>query len=112
MNSIEIALYQKSAARPAFDMLSECKSLMRLHIGTGVALKTTPSKAATAFFADAGRFLETMGSSRGRKGAGMEILRFGKSASCFSIKEGGDEPRAWDAEEKEEFQELLRAKLV
>jgi len=91
-------------------MLGDCKGLQRLHIGQGVALNATPSKASKAFYGDAYRFLQVMGSVHGKKDAGIDILRFGKSAKCFSIKEG-DETRGWNDEEKEEFQSLLRAKL-
>ena len=70
----------------------------------------TPSKGAKEFFAEAGRFMEIMGRYRGNKEAGADVLRFGRSEKCFSIKDGED-VRMWDDDEKEEFMALIRAKL-
>ena len=107
---IEVSVYKKSVAVPAFSLLATCTSLIRLHLATGVGCNATPSKAAKAFFQDAARFMVAVGRRMDKKDAAMDIVRFGRSAKCFSVKEG-DETRVWDDAEKQEFEALLKAKL-
>ena len=94
----------------AFSMLSSCPNLQRLHLSTGVGCNATPTKAAKAFWQDAARLMEAIGKRTQKKDAAMEIIRFGRSEKCFSVKEG-DEVRAWEQAEKDEFTNVLRAKL-
>lgn len=110
LNSLEITNYQKTSAAAAFFMLTECRNLNRLHLSAGVALNCSSEKAAKTFHGEAYAFLESVGSRRNKKDAGLDVLRFGKSVKCFSIKDGS-ELRAWDDDEKDEFVEIVRAKL-
>ena len=111
LSFVEIGLYQPKNAMNALAMLGECRALQRVHIGQGVAINATPQKAAKAFFADAGRFLESQASYKGDKDSALQLLNFGKSVKCFSIKEGDGGVRAWSDEEKHEFVKLLAMKF-
>ena len=88
---VEIVAYQKNAAASSLQMLADSKQLWRVHIGTGVGTLSTPTK--------------------GSPEAALDVLRFGKTTRCFSIKEG-DDVRAWTDEERQEFQDLLLGKLM
>lgn len=91
-------------------MLTECKNLTKLHLSTAVAVKTTPTNAAKAFHGEAFCFLEAFGAQRNKKDAALDILKFGSSEACFSVKDG-DDVRKWTDTEKSEFVEILRGKL-
>lgn len=107
---IEVHAYKKASAVGMFNLLLNCTALSRLHLATGIALNSTPAKAANAFYKDAARFLDAMAIAKGSKEKGFAVLTFGKSNKAFSVKEG-DEHRAWTAEEKELFHELLKGKM-
>jgi len=107
---IEVYTYKKASAGGMFNLLISCTALSRLHLATGIAINSTPTKAANAFHKDAARFLDAMAVAKGDKEKGLDVLRFGKSNKAFSVKEG-DEHRAWTVEEKAEFLKLLEDKM-
>ncbi|GAB7341407.1 hypothetical protein MBLNU457_7659t1 [Dothideomycetes sp. NU457] len=107
---IEVQIYKKGSAAGMFNLLMNCTNLSRLHFATNIGMNSTPVKAANAFHKEAGRFLDAMAVAKGSKEKGFAVLSFGKSNKAFSVKEG-EEHRAWTAEEKAEFQELLKGKM-
>jgi len=107
ISSIEIDSYKKTCTATALDQIAECHNLRKIHIATGVGTKSSPSKAAKAFYSDAQFFIKSMASISGDPLHAYNLLRFGRSDKCFSIKDG-DDVRAWTQEEKVEFDEHLR----
>lgn len=110
LTKIELVTYTKAAALPMMTMLSECKNIQSLYIIGGFGMNTTPDKAAKQFYNDGHRFFQTMGSLRGDKFIGIDLISFGNK--CFTIKDKDeDEVREWDDDEVDDFDEALKAKL-
>jgi len=107
---IEVHQYKRAPAISMFSMLSTCTAIQRLHIATGIAVNAAPAKAVKAFHTEAQRFLGAMATIKGSKEAGLDVVKFGRSAKAFSVKED-DEVRGWTEEEKAEFHELLKGKM-
>ena len=108
LTRLDIFNLTKTTALPMMMMLSECKHIQRVHIIGGVGTNSLPEKAARVFYSDAYRFLQTMGSLRGDRFAGLDLLSFGKK--CFVVKEG-TETRMWTEDEIDEFTDALKGKL-
>ncbi|KAM3419858.1 hypothetical protein BST61_g3187 [Cercospora zeina] len=113
--SITVKNYQKSTVRTAFNVLAECKNLQRLRFDAGVFGEGDPQKAAKALFGDAHKFLQAMGTAKGRKDAGVDILSFGKQALTLKADttKNKDEKatKPWPDHMVSEMKECLKAKL-
>ncbi|KAF4552581.1 Hypothetical protein D9617_9g023700 [Elsinoe fawcettii] len=107
---VEISVYKKDSGM-ALTVISRCPKINRVHIGQGVGIAATPSKAAKAFYAENEYFFQTLARGSGNRNRGMDVLTTGKSNKCFSIKEGDGEKRAYTVEEKAEFEEILKAQI-
>ncbi|KAG8627525.1 hypothetical protein KVT40_005008 [Elsinoe batatas] len=103
---VEIMAYKKDSGN-ALSALARCPELKRIHISTGVGVGASPSKAAKGFHAENSFFYETVGHKAGDKYRGMDLVRFGLSEKCFSVKEGDGTKRRYTDEEREEFQECM-----
>lgn len=107
LKNIEITNYKKGLGHTSLSMLADCPSLERIHITNGVAVNCDPVKAAKNFFNDAANLLKsTLGRRNGDAAATLDLIRFGKTRTCFSIKEG-DVVRGYTKGEKELFEETL-----
>lgn len=109
LTNIEVTQYTKPTALSMMMMLSECKNLQRVRLGGGVGVNQTPDKAAKQFYTEASRFLQVMGSARGDRTAGIEVLSFGEK--CFTIKDDEGKLMQWDDDEVDDFTEALKARL-
>lgn len=89
--------------------LAEAKNLTRLHIDSGVFGEGDPGKAAKTFYADAYKFLESIGAAKGVKDAGVDVLDFGKTALTY--KDEKKHARPWAEALVVEFKDALRQKL-
>ncbi|KAK5172013.1 uncharacterized protein LTR77_003650 [Saxophila tyrrhenica] len=109
LNNIEIKNFVKTQSRNALNNLSNCPNITRLHIDTGVSGDGEPVKAAKTFWLDASKFLEAASARMGEKGAGVEVLSFGRQA--FTSKEGKGTAQPWPEEMRKEFIEELKGKM-
>jgi len=109
LHSLEIKTFIKTTSRNAMHFLAEAKNLTQLRIDSGVFNEGDPVKAAKAFYADAYKFLEAIGSEKGDKDAGVDVLEFGKTA--FTFKDEKKNPKPWAEALVTEFKENLRQKL-
>lgn len=119
---VEITSYKKDTGPMALSALAQCRKLGRVHLSTNVAMNATPSKAAKGFYSDNSHYFQTVATKMDAvesmnlpersfdKFRGIDVLRFGSSAKCFSVKEGED-TRAWTKEEKVEFGRILREQI-
>lgn len=90
--------------------LSDATNIQRLRIDIGVATnEPDPPKAAKGVHGDMYKFLEAIGTAKGDKAAGVDVLSLGKQALTFKDKKG--EARNYTEEMVEEFKETLKAKL-
>jgi hypothetical protein len=104
--NVEIKTWSKTSARNALNLLSSAIHLKRLHIDQGVITgEKDPNKAAAGFYKDAYKFLQAIGSARGDKAAGVEILDFGKSA--LQLKDSGGTPKGYSDEMVAKFKAEL-----
>ncbi|KAF2224961.1 hypothetical protein BDZ85DRAFT_317579 [Elsinoe ampelina] len=110
MSFIEIMTYKKDSGN-ALSALARCPELKRIHISTGVGVGASPSKAAKGFHAENSFFYETVGQRAGDKFRGMDLVRFGLSEKCFSVKEGDGTKRRYTDAEREEFRECMERLL-
>lgn len=108
---IEVEIYKRSCSSSLFNLLAHCPNLQRMHISSGVGLASTPQKAAKTFYGDARRLIDVLGRQRNSPSAFLDVIRFGRSDKCFSIKDG-DDLRAWNQEERQEFLDLLEAEAT
>lgn len=107
---VSIKTFVKTNARNAMHFLAESPNLVNLHLETGIYTGEDVAKAAKEFYDISYKFLEAVGSRKGDKTAGVDVLSFGNDA--FTFKAGQDKPkRPWDDDKKEEFCEALKAKL-
>ncbi|KAF2217886.1 hypothetical protein CERZMDRAFT_80541 [Cercospora zeae-maydis SCOH1-5] len=113
--SIIIKNYQRSTARTALNVLAECNNLTRLHFDAGVFSEGDPQKAAKALLGDAHKFLQAMGTAKGSKAAGVDILSFGKEALTLKpdTAKNKDEKatKPWPDHMVNEMKEILKSKL-
>nr|POE49491.1 hypothetical protein CFP56_50408 [Quercus suber] len=63
LRSVEVVAYTKTSSRMAFHLLTEARFLTRLHIDSGISTENDPIKAAKAFYSDAYKLLEAIGST-------------------------------------------------
>ncbi|PIA93714.1 hypothetical protein CB0940_04503 [Cercospora beticola] len=115
ITSVVIKNYQKATARTALNVLAECKNLTRVHFDSGVFSEGDPQKAAKALFGDAHKFFRAMGTAKGNKEAGVDILSFGKQALTLKTDspKNKDEKiaKAWPDHMVNEMRESLKSKL-
>ncbi|KAK3068235.1 hypothetical protein LTR53_014356 [Teratosphaeriaceae sp. CCFEE 6253] len=109
LTSLHVKSYIKASSRNAMYTLAGAKNLTRLHISSGVFADGDPGKAAKQFYADAYKFLESIGAAKGDKTAGVDVLQFGKQA--FTFKDDKKNVKPWTAPLIVEFKENLRIKL-
>ena len=109
LRSLELKAYIKTSSRNALHLLAEAKNITRLRINSGVFAEGDPGKGAKVFYADAYKFLEAIGTARGNKDAGVDVLEFGKQALTF--KDEKKNVRPWADTQVEELKENLKAKL-
>ncbi|PNS20873.1 hypothetical protein CAC42_2804 [Sphaceloma murrayae] len=109
---LEIGIYKKDSAGMATTALTECPNLRRVHISTNVGVNASPSKAAKSFVTENSYFFHKMGSDFNDPYKGLDIVRFGRTEKCFSIKEGDGEIRRWTKEELAEFEDVLKKQIV
>ncbi|PPJ60992.1 hypothetical protein CBER1_01990 [Cercospora berteroae] len=115
ISGVVIKNYQKATARTAMNVLAECKNLTRVHFDSGVFSEGDPQKAAKALFGDAHKFLQAIGSAKGNKEAGVDILSFGKQALTLktdSLKNKDEKvAKSWPDHMVNEMRESLKSKL-
>lgn len=110
LHSIALKNYSKPSARIAMSFLSEATNLQRLRIDVGmITNESEPTKAAKAIYTDLYKFLEAIGTVKGDKAAGVDVLSIGKQALTYKDKK--NEARNYTEEMVEEFKEALKAKL-
>ena len=105
LKSIYIKNWVKASARNALHFLAEARSLTKLHIHQAVSAESDTAKAAKAFHADAGKFLQAVGG----KAKAVDVLSFGKGA--FIYKDEKKVAKQWDSDKFEEFKEDLKSRL-
>ena len=89
--------------------LAEARNLSALHFETGVFGEGDPPKAVKMFYQDAYKFLEAIGTAKGRKDAGVDVLSFGPLALQF--KDEKKHPKPWSTALVQEFKDELKGKL-
>ncbi|KAK5134356.1 hypothetical protein LTR08_006536 [Meristemomyces frigidus] len=109
LRALEIKTWVKTTSRNALHFLAEARHLQRLRFETGVFAEADAAKAGKVFYADSYKFLEAIGAERGDKGAGVDVLEFGKMALTY--KDENKAVKAWEKAWVEEFKENLRGKL-
>lgn len=79
------------------------------------SVRAIPRKPAKALFGDAHKFLQVIGSAKGNKEAGVDILSFGKQALTLKTDspKNKDEKiaKAWPDHMVNELRESLKSKL-
>lgn len=121
LRNVEIKHYSKTASRTSMAFLAEAKNLERLYIENGVSSESDVHKAARNFWADAHKLLEAVagvlvqkpvpeGAQPFKKSDAVDILRFGENA--FVSKDKDKKAESWDDEDKQEFLDALKAKLM
>lgn len=108
LQDVEIKNWVKTQSRIAMHNLSNAVNIRRLHIDAGVSSDGDPVKAAKVFYTDASKFLEAVSGKSGEKGAGVDVLSFGKQA--LTSKEGKS-AQPWSDTMKEEFMAELKARM-
>ncbi|TKA72203.1 hypothetical protein B0A55_06964 [Friedmanniomyces simplex] len=109
LKSLHIKTYIKTTSRNAMHFLADSRNLTQLHIDASVFSEGDPAKAAKTFYADAYKFLESIGAAKGEKTAGVKVLEFGRQA--FQFKDDKKNAKPWASALVEEFRENLRNKL-
>ncbi|KAK5736116.1 hypothetical protein LTR17_007638 [Elasticomyces elasticus] len=109
LKNVYIKSWIKTTARNTMHCLSDSPNITKLHIDAGIHAEGDPIKAAKNFWGDAYKFLEAIGSAKGDKVAGVDVLEFGKNA--FQFKDDKKISKPWSAPLVEEFKENLRSKL-
>ncbi|KAK3648804.1 hypothetical protein LTR56_007244 [Elasticomyces elasticus] len=109
LKNVYIKNWIKTSSRNAMHCLSDSPNLTKLHIDASIFGEGDPNKAAKQFYNEAYKLLEAIGSAKGEKTAGVDILEFGKTA--FQFKDDKKTSKPWSAPLIEEFKENLRSKL-
>lgn len=109
LRRLEIVNYKTSSSRNAWHFLAECKNLRRLTIHSGVFAEGDPVKAAKIFHADTYKFFAAIGTAKGDKAAGVDLLHFSKGA--FTYRDEKKVTKNWSEEMVEEFKDNLKKKL-
>lgn len=109
LREVEIKTFVKTSARNCMNALAACENLTKFHINAGVSSDSDPVKVAKIFWGEASKFLEAMNAKRGGKGAGVDVLSFGRQA--LTTKNGQNSQGPWSDSMKAAFIEALRAKM-
>lgn len=89
--------------------LAESPRIQRLRFEAGVCAEGDALKAAKAFYGDAYKFLEAIGTQKGDRAAGVDVLSFARGA--LTSKDDNKAVRNWSPETEEAFRQALKNKL-